>query len=82
MPNIPYRHWVESEPMKIPILSREYDKESLISLDEISRFVKSVEGFFYAIRVYTVEKYREIVRKATLKTFNEYTPIRTEVMFI
>jgi len=82
LPNIPYRHWVESEPMKIPILIREYDKESLISLDEISRFVKSVEGFFYAIRVYTVEKYREIVRKATLKTFNEYTPIRTEVMFI
>ena len=82
LPNIPYRHWIESEPMKIPVLVSSGKERKIISLDNISPFVKAIQGFFYAIRVYTLSKYRDAVRKATLKALSEYAPIKTEEMYV
>ena len=84
LPNIPYRHWIgpEGKPMEIPILVRSDGEEKVVSLNKISPFVKAIEGFYYAIRVYTIEKYREKVRIATTKVMQEHAPIRTEDMFV
>jgi len=84
LPNIPYRHWIgpESAPMNIPILVKSGNTETIVSLSKISQFVKAIEGFFYAIRVYTIEKFRERVKEATIKTFQEHASFPTEEMYV
>lgn len=82
LPNIPYRHWIKGEPMQIPILVKDNTGKRIVSLSKISQFVRSIEGFFYAVRVYTLEKHRDTVKKATLKTFSDFASIRPEEMYV
>ncbi len=84
LPNIPYRHWIgrEDRPMEIPILVNFNGENKIVPLSKISQFVKAIEGYFYAIRVYTLDKFREQVKKATVKIILENTNISPENMFV
>jgi len=84
LPNIPYRHWIgrEDRPMEIPILTSADGELKIIPLRNISQFARAMEGYFYAIRVYTLDKFRMRVKEATTKIMRESAHINPENMFV
>lgn len=84
LPNIPYKHWIgqEDRPMEIPILINLDGELKIVPLRKISQFVRAIEGYFYAIRVYTLDRFRERVREATARIMFENARINPDSMFV
>ncbi len=62
LPTIPYS-FLSEDPMRISILMKNGE---IKSLTEISDIAETLRAFLYIIRIYTLEEYRERVRKAAL----------------
>lgn len=79
LPNIPYYHWIKGPSMEIPILSLSTHGEKVVKpISSISRTAQALESFLYVVRVYTLPKYREKVRKAAKKIFSGITERQVE----
>jgi HD superfamily phosphohydrolase len=68
LPSVPYRHSMLMEPMEIPVFYKTRDgKKILQRLSDISGIFDVLKGFINILRVYTEEKNREKVSKASSK---------------
>jgi HD superfamily phosphohydrolase len=68
VPSVPYHHSVLTESMEIPIFARSSTgKKTARRLSENSKIIETLQGFMNILRIYTDEKQREKVKKATEK---------------
>jgi HD superfamily phosphohydrolase len=66
--SVPYHHSALMENMEIPVFSKtQTGKKALYRLSEISKIFETLKGFINILRVYTDEKNRQRVEKATSK---------------
>lgn len=66
--SVPYHHSALMETMEIPVFSKtQTGKKALYRLSDISKIFETLRGFINILRVYTDEKNRERVEKATSK---------------
>lgn len=70
--SVPYHHSALMENMEIPVFSKtQTGKKALYRLSEISKIFETLKGFINILRVYTDEKNRERVEKATSKVLGK-----------
>jgi uncharacterized protein len=68
VPSVPYHHAVLMESMEIPVFTRsQIAGKRMQRLSEISKIFETLKGFINILRVYTDERNREKVEKATAK---------------
>jgi len=66
LPSVPYHYAMEIEPMDIPVFHETKEGKKLrVSLTELSQIIGVMRVFMNIIRVYTVQKHREAVMKAS-----------------
>lgn len=72
VPSVPYHHSVLLEPMEVPAFLKTQRGERIPQrLSEISKIFETLKGFINILRVYTGEKNREKVGKASSKILGE-----------
>jgi len=73
VPSVPYHHSALMEKMEIPVFSKAQaaGEKALYRLSEISKIFETLKGFINILRVYTDEKNREHVEKATAKVLGK-----------
>ncbi len=72
VPSVPYHHSALMEKMEIPVFSKaQAGEKALYRLSEISKIFETLKGFINILRVYTDEKNREHVEKATSKVLGK-----------
>lgn len=68
VPSVPYHHSVLMEPMEIPVFYKTRDNHRVAQrLSQVSKVFDVLKGFMNIIRVYTEEKHRDNVEKASMK---------------
>ncbi len=66
LPSVPYHYAMEIEPMEIPVFRETKEgKKVRVSLTELSQIIGVMRVFMNIIRVYTVQKHRDAVMKAS-----------------
>jgi len=77
LPSIPYSP-KQIDPMEVYTFEEVDNKKILRRLSEISNIASVLKGYVDVLRVYTFPKYREEVKKASIKIFGE-GPITTKI---
>jgi len=81
LPSVPYHMAGELEPMDIPVFYRRPDGEKVPQkISELSKVVDVLTAYMNMIRVYTVERDREQVRKAAVSVLGE-SPLSSLVSY-
>ncbi len=66
LPSVPYHYAMEIEPMDIPVFQETREgKKVRVSVTELSQIIGVMRVFMNIIRVYTVQKHRDTVMKAS-----------------
>jgi len=66
LPSVPYHYAMEIEPMDIPVFQETREgKKVRVSVTELSQIIGVMRVFMNIIRVYTVQKHRDAVMKAS-----------------
>lgn len=72
LPSVPYHRTMDEDAANLPIVQRGKDgRKRVLRLEDVSNIVSVMKGFLNIIRVYTDEKYREVVAKASEKLLGE-----------
>ena len=66
LPSVPYHYAMEIEPMDIPVFQETREgKKVRVSVTELSQVIGVMRVFMNIIRVYTIQKHRDAVMKAS-----------------
>jgi HD superfamily phosphohydrolase len=66
LPSVPYHYAMQIEPMDIPVFHEARDgKKVRLSVSGLSQIIGSMQLFMNIVRVYTVQKHRNAVMKAS-----------------
>lgn len=80
LPSVPYHSTIKDEAVNLPIIQRGKDgKRRVLRLEDVSNIISVMKGFLNIIRVYTDEKYREAVAKASERLLGE--PFSSKISF-
>jgi len=81
LPSVPYHSAVELEPMDIPVFYRGPNGQKVPQkISEVSKVVDVLMAYMNIIRVYTVQRDREAVRKAAVDVLGE-SPLSSLVSY-
>jgi hypothetical protein len=72
LPSVPYHYAMEIEPMEIPVFHETREgKKVRLKVTELSQVIGVMRVFMNIIRVYTIQKHRDVVMKAAEEVFGK-----------
>lgn len=80
LPSVPYHSTIRDEDVNLPIIQRgKNGRRRILRLEDVSNIIPVMKGFLNIIRVYTDEKYRETVARASEKLLGD--PFSAKISF-
>ena len=81
VPSVPYHNAVLMESMEIPVFDKnQTDGKQSYRLSDVSKIIENLQGFLNILRVYTNEKNRQKVEKATSRILGR-VPHTTKISY-